>query len=274
MLTQIEEAFAEKSASEERLRQFVADASHELRTPLTSIRGLRRAARPGRLLRRGGPAQGAQADRGGGDPDGRPGRGPAAAGRARPGPAAPGRAGRPAPHLRRRGGRLERRAARPPPARSTPGPPVVVLGDGERLAQVAHNLVRNALAHTPPGTDGHGVDGRGRRHGLHRGVRQRAGHPARRGRPASSTASTRATPPARRRGPGWVWPSCGPSPRPCTGRPRCVSTPGPGATLLVKIPLAGHRTSRRPAGRAARRSALTAAALRRRARRPRAPWPA
>ena len=33
------------------------------------------------------------------------------------------------------------------------GPPVVVLGDSERLAQVAHNLVRNALAHTPPGTD-------------------------------------------------------------------------------------------------------------------------
>ena len=33
------------------------------------------------------------------------------------------------------------------------GPPVVVVGDGERLAQVAHNLVRNALAHTPPGTE-------------------------------------------------------------------------------------------------------------------------
>ena len=34
-----------------------------------------------------------------------------------------------------------------------PGPPVIVIGDGERLAQVAHNLVRNALAHTPPGTE-------------------------------------------------------------------------------------------------------------------------
>jgi two-component system OmpR family sensor kinase len=33
-----------------------------------------------------------------------------------------------------------------------PGPPVVVMGDAERLAQVAHNLVRNALAHTPAGT--------------------------------------------------------------------------------------------------------------------------
>jgi two-component system OmpR family sensor kinase len=39
MLSRIEEAFAERRASEERLRRFVADASHELRTPLTSVRG-------------------------------------------------------------------------------------------------------------------------------------------------------------------------------------------------------------------------------------------
>jgi two-component system OmpR family sensor kinase len=39
MLQQIETAFAERAASEERLRRFVGDASHELRTPLTSIRG-------------------------------------------------------------------------------------------------------------------------------------------------------------------------------------------------------------------------------------------
>jgi two-component system OmpR family sensor kinase len=39
MLSQIEGAFAERRASEDRLRRFVADASHELRTPLTSIRG-------------------------------------------------------------------------------------------------------------------------------------------------------------------------------------------------------------------------------------------
>ena len=39
MLHQIETAFDERTASEERLRRFVADASHELRTPLTSIRG-------------------------------------------------------------------------------------------------------------------------------------------------------------------------------------------------------------------------------------------
>lgn len=39
MLSQIEQAFDARTASEDRLRQFVADASHELRTPLSSIRG-------------------------------------------------------------------------------------------------------------------------------------------------------------------------------------------------------------------------------------------
>jgi two-component system OmpR family sensor kinase len=39
MLTRLEQAFAERRASEERLRRFLADASHELRTPLASIRG-------------------------------------------------------------------------------------------------------------------------------------------------------------------------------------------------------------------------------------------
>jgi two-component system, OmpR family, sensor kinase len=47
MLAQIEAAFAERTASENRLRRFIADASHELRTPLTSIRGY------SEMLRRG-----------------------------------------------------------------------------------------------------------------------------------------------------------------------------------------------------------------------------
>jgi two-component system OmpR family sensor kinase len=45
----IEHAYAERVAAEERLRRFVADASHELKTPVTSIRGyaelFRRGAR-------------------------------------------------------------------------------------------------------------------------------------------------------------------------------------------------------------------------------------
>ncbi|MHB8233180.1 MAG: sensor histidine kinase [Solirubrobacteraceae bacterium] len=39
MLERLEQAFAQREASEERLRRFLADASHELRTPLASIRG-------------------------------------------------------------------------------------------------------------------------------------------------------------------------------------------------------------------------------------------
>jgi len=39
MLGRLEEAFRERDATEQRLRQFLADASHELRTPLTSIQG-------------------------------------------------------------------------------------------------------------------------------------------------------------------------------------------------------------------------------------------
>jgi len=39
MVEHIEETFAAQQASEDRMRQFIADASHELRTPLTSIRG-------------------------------------------------------------------------------------------------------------------------------------------------------------------------------------------------------------------------------------------
>jgi two-component system OmpR family sensor kinase len=51
MLTTIEGAFAERAASEARLRRFVADASHELRTPVTTIRGY------AELYRHGGLAQ-------------------------------------------------------------------------------------------------------------------------------------------------------------------------------------------------------------------------
>jgi two-component system OmpR family sensor kinase len=152
MLTQIEGAFAEKSASEERLRQFVADASHELRTPLTSIRGY------AELLGRGGFSDEAgrrkalmrieeEATRMGGLVEdllllaeldrGRPLRAePVDLQRVCVDAVGDSNAVAHGHHLT-----LE------------PGTPVVVVGDAERLAQVAHNLVRNALAHTPPGTE-------------------------------------------------------------------------------------------------------------------------
>lgn len=47
MLAQIEHSFAVREASEERMRQFVADASHELRTPLAAVRGYAELYRQG-----------------------------------------------------------------------------------------------------------------------------------------------------------------------------------------------------------------------------------
>jgi two-component system, OmpR family, sensor kinase len=151
MLTQIESAFAEKSASEDRLRQFVADASHELRTPLTSIRGY------AELLRRGGFSDEAGTRKA---------------------------LQRVEEEAKRMGGLVEdllllAELDRGRPLLAEPvglhricadvvddnnafdhehsltmamGREVVVTGDAERLTQVAHNLVRNALTHTPAGS--------------------------------------------------------------------------------------------------------------------------
>ncbi len=47
MMDRIESAIDAKSASEERMRRFVAEASHELRTPLTSVRGYAELYRQG-----------------------------------------------------------------------------------------------------------------------------------------------------------------------------------------------------------------------------------
>jgi two-component system OmpR family sensor kinase len=151
MLARIEQAFTDKSTSEERLRQFVADASHELRTPLTSIRGYTE------LLRKGAFTDNASRDR--------------ALQRVEREASRMGLLvadllllarldqGRPldrlAVDLRRVGADAvaDARAVDPErPVDLRPGDRVLVLGDRDRLGQVAHNLVRNALEHTPPGT--------------------------------------------------------------------------------------------------------------------------
>ena len=219
MLTQIEEAFAEKSASEERLRQFVADASHELRTPLTSIRGY------AELLRRGGFSDEAGISRA---------------------------LQRVEEEATRMGGLVEdllllAELDRGRPLRTdpvdlhricanvvedsnasdhahdltmAPGREVVVLGDAERLTQVAHNLVRNALTHTPPGSrvtvSAHPERGMG----VIRVSDNGPGHRPRHGGRGSSTASRGGTRAGPGRGAGWGWPSCAPSPKPSVGRPR------------------------------------------------------
>ena len=50
MLARIEESFTARLESESKLRRFVADASHELRTPLTAIRGFAELHRQGAVV--------------------------------------------------------------------------------------------------------------------------------------------------------------------------------------------------------------------------------
>jgi two-component system, OmpR family, sensor kinase len=150
MLSQIEAGFAEKSESEARLRQFVGDASHELRTPLTSIRGYAELLRKGAFPDEGDRLRALQrveheAARMGGLVDdllllarldqGRP-------------------LERVSVDLRRvcRDAVDDAQLAHPDRAIELVAPaPVTVAGDKDRIAQVAHNLVRNAVVHTPPG---------------------------------------------------------------------------------------------------------------------------
>jgi two-component system OmpR family sensor kinase len=159
MLDRIELEVAARIASEQRIRQFVADASHELRTPLTSISGF------AELYRRGGAPPGAPLDE--------------TMSRIEAEAARMGLLVEDMLLLARLDRRREpqrqpvdllaiaadairdahaRRPDRPVRLASFGGDqcgfePVTVLGDEHRLRQVATNLVANALQHTPPESD-------------------------------------------------------------------------------------------------------------------------
>jgi two-component system OmpR family sensor kinase len=150
MLDRLEEAFARRQASEDRLRAFIADASHELRTPLASIRGY------AELYRMGAVADPAERDR---------------AMRRIEDEAA--RMGvlvedlltlarldeiADAPHAEVDLAALaadavhDARATAPDREIALHAEPAPVLGDAHQLRQVLANLLRNALVHTPAGT--------------------------------------------------------------------------------------------------------------------------
>jgi two-component system OmpR family sensor kinase len=153
MLEHVGSSLAQRHASEDRLRRFIADASHELRTPLAAIRS--------------------HAELAGRDPDGSGPQVRHALSRVEAESTRMGHlvddllllarldAGRPLAHDRVDLTRLaidttsDARAAGPDHhwALELPGEPVVIEGDEYRLHQVLGNLVTNARAHTPAGTN-------------------------------------------------------------------------------------------------------------------------
>ena len=125
------------------------------------------------------------------------------------------------------------------------------MGDSERLAQVAHNLVRNAVAHTPPGTEvrvSTGVDGpmgyilvADDGPGIADAELPRVFDRFYQGDPSRSVAGT-----------GLGLAIVRAIAEALGGSAEVLSTPGPGASLRVKIPLAGGA-----AGGSSRRSPRT-----------------
>jgi two-component system OmpR family sensor kinase len=151
MMGHIEAAFDQRTQSENRLRQFIADASHELRTPVTTVRGY------AELYQAGGLADPDELD----EAMRRTGQEAVRMGTLIDDLLLLARLdqGRP---LERRPVELtaladdavrDARAVAPDrPITATTNGPVTVVGDDARLRQVIANLVGNALVHTPVGT--------------------------------------------------------------------------------------------------------------------------
>jgi len=151
MLDRLERAFAERSASENRLRQFIADASHELRTPLASIRGYAELFRIGAARE---PAETEKAMRRIEDEAQRMGalvEDLLTLARVDEVPDAP-RAPLDLAHLARDAVDDARATAPDRPIALHVLGGATVLGDPHQLRQVLANLLRNALVHTPAGS--------------------------------------------------------------------------------------------------------------------------
>jgi len=117
-----------------------------------------------------------------------------------------------------------------------PGNPVVVVGDPERLAQVAHNLVRNALAHTPPGTEVRVSAGSDGAMGFMRVVDDGPGIPAA-GASRVFDRFDQADPSRSGAGTGLGLAIVRAIAEALGGSAEVSPTPGRGATLTVRIPL-------------------------------------
>jgi two-component system OmpR family sensor kinase len=150
MLDRLEAAFSQREASEDRLRQFIADASHELRTPLASIRGYAELFRMGAAS---DPAETARAMQRIEEEATRMGvlvEDLLALARLDELPDVP--------HTDVDLAALARdavddaRATAPDREIDVHSEPAEVLGEPHQLRQVLANLLRNALVHTPAGT--------------------------------------------------------------------------------------------------------------------------